>query len=101
MVEVEEEVVEEEVDASLFVPNLFIWILGNCPKLGRSPVEWGDFPFVCHFVRSFIRPSICPPPLSAIQSAIQPARPEAQPARPENQPARLEAQPASQPSLRL
>ena len=51
--------------------------LGSGPDMGRSPVEWGDFPSV--------RLSV-PPPLG------HPARPEAQPARPEAQPARPEAQ---------
>ena len=53
---------------------------GSGPDRGRSPVEWGDFPFV--------RPFPC---------LGYPARPEGQPARPEAQPARPEAQPASQP----
>ena len=44
--------------------------LGSGPDRGRSPVEWGDFPYV----RPSVRPS---PPLG------HPARPEAQPARPE------------------
>ena len=45
---------------------------GRDPDRGRSPVEWGDFPFV----RSFVRPSVRPP-------LGHPARPEAQPAMPE------------------
>ena len=41
---------------------------GSGPDRGRSPVEWGDFPFV----RRFIRPSVRPfPPLG------QPAMPQA------------------------
>ena len=57
-----------------------ILFLGSGPDRGRSPVEWGDFPYV--------RSSVCTsPPLG------HPARPEAQPARPEAQPARPEAQP--------
>ena len=44
--------------------------LGSGPVRGQSPVEWGDFPFICPSVRPF-------PPLGF------PARPEAQPARPE------------------
>ena len=51
---------------------------GSGPDRGQSPVEWGDFPFVC----SYVRPS---PPLG------HPARPEAQPARPEAQPVMPEA----------
>ena len=51
---------------------------GSGPDRGRSPVEWGDFPFVRSFVRPYVRTS---PPLG------HPARPEAQPARPEAQPA--------------
>ena len=47
---------------------------GSGPDRGRSPVEWGDFPFVRSSVRSSVRPF---PPLG------HPARPEAQPARPE------------------
>ena len=47
---------------------------GSGPNRGRSPVERGDFPYVCT--------SVHPPPLLAIQSEAQPARPEAQPARP-------------------
>ena len=39
------------------------------PDRGQSPVEWGDFPYVC--------PSICLAPLG------HPPRPEAQPVRPE------------------
>ena len=46
-------------------PNIQISFLGSGPDRGRSPVEWGDFPFV--------RSS---PPLG------HPARLEAQPARP-------------------
>ena len=46
--------------------------LGSGPDRERSPVEWGDFPYV--------HPPVCPfPPLG------QPAKPEAQPARPEAQ----------------
>ena len=45
--------------------------LGSGPNWGRSPVEWGDFPFVHPPIRTFI----CPPPLG------HQARPEAQPAR--------------------
>ena len=51
---------------------------GNSPDRGRSPVEWGDFPYV----RTSIRPFS---PLG------HPARPEAQSARPEAQPAIPEA----------
>ena len=73
--------------------------MGSGPDRGRSPVEWGDFPFVRSSVRPFVRSS---PPLGhPARPEAQPARPEAQPARPEAQPARSEAQPASQPSLRL
>ena len=57
-------------------PSVFHF-LDSGPDRGQSPVEWGDFTFVC------------PPPQG------HPARPEAQPARPEAQPARPEAQPAS------
>ena len=60
--------------------------LGSGPDRGRSPVEWGDFPFV----RRFIHPSVRPfPPLG------QPAMPEAQPARSETQPASQTAKPQS------
>ena len=75
------------------------YFLGSGPNRGRSPVEWGDFPFVRPFVRLFVRSS---PPLGhPARPEAQPARPEAQPAWSEAQPARYEAQPASQPSLRL
>ena len=42
---------------------------GSGPDRGQSPVEWGDFPYVC--------PSIRLAPLG------HPPRPEAQPGRPE------------------
>ena len=41
---------------------------GSSPDKGPSPVEWGDFLYVCLFV--------CPPSLGHT------ARPEAKPARP-------------------
>ena len=66
---------------------------GSGPNRGQSPVEWGDFLFVCLSVRPYIRTS---PPLGhPARPEVQPARPEAQQARPEAQPARPEAQPAS------
>ena len=66
--------------------------LGSGPDRGRSPVEWGDFPYVCSSVRPFIRPP----------SQARSSRHEAQPTRAEAQPTRLEGQIASQASgLRL
>ena len=44
---------------------------GSGPDEGRSPVEWGEIPYVC--------PSICPP-------KGQPARPLGQLAKPQGQP---------------
>ena len=58
---------------------------GSGPDRGRSPVEWGDFPYVHPSVRSSVLSSVLSPPLG------QPARPETQPARPEAQPAIPEA----------
>ena len=61
---------------------------GSGPDRGRSPVEWGDFLFVCSFV------CLSPPLGHPARLEAQPAKSEAQPARPEAQPARSEAQPA-------
>ena len=72
----------------------FFFFLSSGPNRGRSPVEWGDFPFVCSFVRSSVRPFVRPFVHLSVPPLGQPARPEAQPARPEAQPARPEAQPA-------
>ena len=41
--------------------------LGSGPDRGRSPVEWGDFPFVRSFVCSFVRSSVPPRGLSQAQ----------------------------------
>ena len=38
---------------------------GSGPDRGRSPVEWGEFPFVCLFVRS---------PLWVIQPGLSPSK---------------------------
>ena len=52
-----------------FVLGFHGWRQGSGPDRGRSPVEWGDFPYV----RTSVRPSVRPyPPLG------HPARPEAQ-----------------------
>ena len=61
---------------ALYLPRTSIGKQGSGPDRGRSPVEWGDFLYVCPSVRPLpsVRPS---PPLG------HPARPEAQPARPE------------------
>ena len=59
---------------------------GSSPDRGQSPVEWGDFLYVC----------LSPPLGHPARPEAQPARPEAQPARSEAQPARSGAQPASQ-----
>ena len=56
---------------------------GSGPDRGRSPVEWGDFPYVRSFVRSFIRTSVPPPLGHTARPQAQPARPDAQPATPE------------------
>ena len=32
--------------------------LGSGPDRGRSPVEWGDFPYVRLFVHTSVRPSV-------------------------------------------
>ena len=40
------------LSAGLSVAHLF---LGNGPDRRRSPVEWGDFPFVCSSVRMYLR----------------------------------------------
>ena len=79
---------------------------GSGHNRGQSPVEWGDFPYVCSSIHPSVRPF---PPLGyPARLEAQPAMPEAQlampepqPDRPEAQPARSEAQPASQPSLRV
>ena len=66
--------------------RFFFCFLGSGPNSGWSPVEWGDFRYVCSFVHLFVCSSIHPsPPLG------HPARPEAQTSRPEAQPARPEA----------
>ena len=39
--------------------------LGSGPDRGRSPVEWGDFPYV----RPYVRTSV--PPLWAIQPGLR------------------------------
>jgi len=64
---------------------------GSGPDRGRSPVEWGDFPFVRLSVRLFVPPLGHParPEAQLARPETQLARPEAQLARPEAQPARL------------
>ena len=49
---------------------------GSGPDRGRSPVEWGDFPFVRSFVRPSVHPSV--PPLEgprASQAGLRPIQP--------------------------
>ena len=70
--------------------------MGSGPDRGRSPVEWGDFPFV----RSSVRPSV--PPSRAqepARQALDPARQASEPARQASEPARQASEPASQPGL--
>ena len=70
--------------------------LGSGPDRGRSPVEWGDFPFVRSFVRPFVRP-----PLWAIQPGLRPSQPGLRPSQPglrPSQPGLRPSQPASQPA---
>ena len=59
----------------------FTSFLGSGPNRGQSPVEWGDFPFVC--------PSVCPSP---IQPGLRPSPPGLRPCQPGLRP--------GQPSLR-
>ena len=69
----------------LFFHFLFFLFLGSGPDRERSPVEWGDFPFV----RSFVRPSV--------RSSVPPPRgPKSQPGRPQSQPASQASEPVSQ-----
>ena len=63
-------------------PSVLIHLVGQ----SVITVEWGDFPFICLFVR------LSPPHIQLARPEAKPARPEAQPARPEAQPSRLEAQ---------
>ena len=51
----------------LFLSLLYFFLpfLGSGPDRGRSPVEWGDFPSVCLFVRSS--------PLWASQPVLRPS----------------------------
>ena len=60
---------------------------GSGPDRGRSPVEWGDFPFV--------RPSVHPFPPSRAQ---EPARQALDPSSQASEPARQASEPASQAS---
>ena len=75
--------------------------LGSGPDRGRSPVEWGDFPFVRPFVRSSVRP-----PLWASQPGLRPSQPGLRPSQPglrASQPGLRASQPGlrpSQPGLR-
>ena len=64
--------------ASLYWPRTSFGKQGSGPNRGRSPVEWGDFPYV--------RPSVC--------LYVQPARPQGQSARFLIQLARPQVQPA-------
>ena len=50
---------------------------GSGPDRGRSPVEWGDFPFVRSYVRTYVRP-----PLWAIQPGLRPRQPGLRPSQP-------------------
>ena len=65
------------VSGSLALHYFFLGFLGgkqgSGPNRGRSPVEWGDFPYVRSFVCPYDRLSVRPP-------LGHPARPEAQPA---------------------
>ena len=51
---------------------------GSGPDRGRSPVEWGDFPFVRPSVRPSVHPSVHPFPPSRAQ---EPARQALEPAK--------------------
>ena len=53
-----------------FVKTFFSSFLGSGPDRGRSPVEWGDFPSVRSFVRTYVPPS--GPSQPASQPASQP-----------------------------
>jgi len=64
--------------------------LGSGPDRGRSPVEWGDFPFVRSYVRTYVRP-----PLWAIQPGLRPSQPGLRPSQPGLRPSQPASQPAS------
>ena len=49
---------------------------GSGPDRGRSPVEWGDFPYVRPFIRLSVRP-----PLWAIQPGLRPSQPGLRPSQ--------------------
>ena len=51
---------------------------GSGPDRGRSPVEWGDFPYVRPSVRPYVRPYVCSP-LWAIQPGLRPSQPGLKP----------------------
>ena len=63
--------------------------LGSGPDRGRSPVEWGEIPYVRPYVRTSIRPS--PPALLALQAG--PQTPLAGPKAPLASPCALQAGP--------
>ena len=64
--------------------------LGSGLNRGQSPVEWGDFPSVCPFVR---------PPLWASQPGLRPSQPGLRPSQPGLRPSQPGLRP-SQPGLR-
>ena len=43
---------------------------GSGPDRGRSPVEWGDFPFVRTYVRTSVRPPLWPSGLAGWASGL-------------------------------
>ena len=69
--------------------------LGSGPDRGRSPVEWGDFLSVRPYVRMSVRPS----PLWAIQPGLRPSQPGLRPSQPGLRPSQPGLRP-SQPGLR-
>ena len=70
---------------------MVIWFLGSGPDRGRSPVKWGDFPYVC--------PYVCPSPPWAVQPGLRPSQPGRRPSQPGLKPSQPSLRP-SQPGLR-
>ena len=79
--------------ASLYRPRSSFGKQGSGPNRGQSPVEWGDFPYVCPYVRPYVRLSVRPP-LWAIQPGLRPSQPVLRPSQPglrSSQPAKSQA----------
>ena len=67
---------KSQIVGNSFALLYLVWFLGSGPNRGRSPVEWGDFPFVRPSIRLSIRLSV--PPSRAQEPARQALDPASQ-----------------------